>query len=90
MAPNFAEGDHVKVLLPDGFGYHAAWAFLVLVLREHVVIDAAVEAAKIEPHSWQAAKLSSVGGAFGRLRSAAAALCVCMSPWWACEPRLPA
>ena len=26
-------------------------------------VDAAVEAAKLEPHSWQAAKLSSVGGA---------------------------
>ena len=24
VAPNFAEGDHVKVLLPDGFGDHAA------------------------------------------------------------------
>ena len=24
VAPNFAEADHVKVLLPDGFGYHAA------------------------------------------------------------------
>ena len=24
VAPNFAEGDNVKVLLLDGFGYHAA------------------------------------------------------------------
>ena len=24
VAPNFAEGDHVKVLLVDGFAYHAA------------------------------------------------------------------
>ena len=28
-----------------------------------------------EPHNWQAAKLRSVGGALGGLRSAAAALC---------------
>ena len=48
----------------------------MLVLGEHGLIDAAVEAAKLEPHSWQAAKLRSVGGALGGLRSAAAALCV--------------
>ena len=45
------------------------------VLGEHGLIDAAVEAAKLDPHSWQAAKLRSVGGALGGLRSAAAALC---------------
>ena len=65
VASNFAEGDHVKVLLPDGFGYHAAYAFLVHFLGEHGLFDAAVEAAKIEPHSWQAAKLRSVSGARG-------------------------
>ncbi len=32
-------------------------------------------ASNFEPHSWQAAKLRSVGGALGGLRSAAAALC---------------
>ena len=42
---------------------------------EHGLIDAAVEAAKLKPHSWQAAKLRSVGGALGGVRSAAAALC---------------
>ena len=42
---------------------------------DHGLVDAAVEAAKIEPHSWQAAKLRSVGSARGGLRSAAAALC---------------
>ena len=47
----------------------------MLVLGEHGLIDAAVEAAKLDPHSWQAAKLRSVGGALGGLRSAAAALC---------------
>ena len=45
----------------------------MLVLGEHALLDAAVEAAKLEPHSWQAAKLSSVGGALGGVRSAAAA-----------------
>ena len=49
--------------------------FLVRVLGEHGLIDAAVEAAKLDPHSWQAAKLRSVGGALGGVRSAAAALC---------------
>ena len=32
VVPNFAEGNHVKVLLPDGFRYHAAWVFLVHLL----------------------------------------------------------
>ena len=46
-----------------------------LGLGEHGLLDAAVEAAKLELHSWQAAKLRSVGGALGGVRSAAAALC---------------
>ena len=36
-------------------------------------IDAAVEAAKVDPHSWQAARLRSVGVALGGLKNAAAA-----------------
>ena len=55
----------MKILLPNSFGYHAAQVFLVHLLGEHGLIDAAVEAAKLEPHSWQAAKLRSVGGALG-------------------------
>ena len=47
----------------------------MLVLGEHGLIDAAVEAAKLDPRSWQAAELRSVGGALGGVRSAAAALC---------------
>ena len=42
-----------------------------------ILIDAAVEAAKLEAHSWQAARLRSAGGALGgvaRLRSAGGAL----------------
>ena len=43
------------------------------VLGKHVLIDAAVEAAKVDPHSWQAAKLRSVDVVLGGLKSAAAA-----------------
>ena len=57
----------MKVLLPDGFRYHAAQVFLVHLLGEHGLMDGAVEAAKLEPHSWQAAKLRSVDGALGRV-----------------------
>ena len=42
-------------------------------LGKHVLIDVAVEAAKVDPHSWQAAGLRSVGVALGGLKSAAAA-----------------
>ena len=74
VAPNFAEGDHVKVLRSHAYGYHAAQVFLVRGLGEHILVHAAVEAAKLEQHSWQAAKLRSVGGALVGLRRAAAAL----------------
>ena len=38
-------------------------------------------ARNFEPHNWQAAKLRSVGGALGGLRSAAAALCFQLETW---------
>ena len=70
MTPNFAKVEEVKILLMDAFGYHATKAFQMFVDAEHYLIDAAVEGAKIESHSWQAHKLNSVGGALGGLRSA--------------------
>ena len=37
-------------------------------MGDHVLVQTAVEAAKLEPHTWQAAKLRSVGDAPGGLR----------------------
>ena len=74
VAADFAEVDQVKVLLPHSFGYHPLEVLLVQVLGEHVLLDAAVEAAEVEQHGWRDAKLRSVGGARGGLRSATAAI----------------
>ena len=58
----------------------------MLLVGDHFLLHTAVEGTKVEAHTWQAAKLrsvgdalgclKSVGGALGRLRSATAAPCI--------------